>query len=143
MNFFSDNNISFMYHCLSTLPLCAVTGACQSSLRCNNYCCDDGWCNQASDGCSMCIDNACQPIPPQQLPYEENLQLASPPELPTHWSSNNMKGDRSVIWTVAVDGTDHSFKTLPQKQILLLYHPKLLLLLLIPLQHFSIHFNLM
>ena len=98
-----------MYHCLSTLPLCAVTGACQSSLRCNNYCCDDGWCNQASDGCSMCIDNACQPIPPQQLPYEENLQLASPPELPTHWSSNNMKGDLSVMWTVAVDGTDHSF----------------------------------
>jgi hypothetical protein len=57
----------------------------------------------------MCIDNACQPIPPQQLPYEENLQLASPPELPTHWSSNNMKGDLSVMWTVAVDGTDHSF----------------------------------
>jgi hypothetical protein len=49
-----------MYHSLYSLPLCTVIGACQSPLRCGNYCCDDGWCNHASDGCSMCINNECQ-----------------------------------------------------------------------------------
>jgi len=49
-----------MYHSLYSLPLCTVMGVCQSPLRCGNYCCDDGWCNHASDGCSMCIKNECQ-----------------------------------------------------------------------------------
>jgi hypothetical protein len=96
-----------MYNCLSTLPLCTVTGACQSPLRCGTYCFDDGWCNHASDGCSMCIGNACQPIPIQKLPFEENLQLVSQPELPAYWRSNNMKGDSDIMWTVDVDGNEH------------------------------------
>ncbi len=84
-------------------------GVCQSPLRCGNYCCDDGWCNHASDGCSMCIDNACQPIPIQKLPFEENLQLVPQPELPAYWRSNNMKGDSDIMWAVDVDGNEHYF----------------------------------
>jgi len=57
----------------------------------------------------MCINNACQLIPIQRLPFEENLLLVPQPELPAYWRSNNMKGDSDIMWAVDVDGNEHYF----------------------------------
>jgi len=93
----------------------------------------------------MRIDNACQPIPIQKLPFEGNLELAPQPDFPAYWRSNNMKGDSDIMWAVDVAGNEHYFyiPNLASATDIALVSPRIAIPSSRAILTYSIRFNLM